>query len=240
MSDGKITLYNGVIKSNKIIEDLVNANLHYSLVSQVKILKTIDLNTWVLNNITGTGTSTFLSLCFGNGIYIAVSDDGNIYNSSNGTDWSLVYTRPSIPGSNPWGYPWSRSINKVIYSNRLRLFVAVADSANIITSPNGTNWTLHSISTGNFNDVIDNGTVLVAVGDTIVSSTNGILWTVRQGVVTAPSTDPISFGGVTWDGTKFIAAGSADFLAFFYVSTNLTTWTPTQDIGTDTICYDMA
>lgn len=84
-----------------------------------------------------------------------------------GSDWTI-----SNPGYPPlYGIAWSGTD-----------YVAVGNSGEIITSPNGTAWTSHASGTTNdLSGIAWSGTQFVAVGElgTILTSPDGITWTLR-------------------------------------------------------------
>ncbi len=95
-----------------------------------------------------------------------------------------AWTEVSIPGE-------TQRPQDIIYFNSL--FVAVGYDAEIITSPDGANWTLRSLLVNPvdpenpeylaaFRAVASDGSKLVAVGDNglVASSTDGTTWTVTQ------------------------------------------------------------
>lgn len=84
------------------------------------------------------------------------------------------------------------------------LFVAVTDGATtsaILTSPEGTNWITHDAGGELLNGVADGGGLFVAVGSSIVSSTDGISWTNRAGGF------GITLFSVCYGNGRFVAVG---------------------------------
>ena len=110
-----------------------------------------------------------LSVCYGNGKFVAVGWDGIVRVSNNAVNW----TEHSCPNRN-----WT----DVCYGNGL--FVAVADDGNtdkIMTSPDGINWTQRMAPSENllYSVCYGNG-VFAAVGRYCVHiSENGINWTTK-------------------------------------------------------------
>lgn len=100
-------------------------------------------------------------------------------------------------------------------------FLAVGNQQGY-SSTDGITWSLFSISGGfNLQDIAWNGQIFVAVGvnganGSIVSSPDGITWTVRS----FPTTSRALYG-VVWGGDKFVAVGNELFLA----SSDGITWT---------------
>jgi len=89
------------------------------------ILTSPDGTAWTLRN---SGTSNDLrSVAYGNGLFVAVGEDGAILTSPDGASW----TQRTSGTSN--------RLRGVTYGNGL--FVAVGDRGAILTSPDGVNWT---------------------------------------------------------------------------------------------------
>lgn len=98
-------------------------------------------------------------------LVVAVGDNGAIYSSPDGTNWTR----------RPQGFStWFRS---VAYGQNL--FVGVGESGLVATSSDGLNWTRRtSGTTANLNRVAWVGGQCLAVGDggTIIRSSNGTTW----------------------------------------------------------------
>jgi hypothetical protein len=125
---------------------------------------------------------------------------------------------------NPFG-----TINRIIYSSGLGMFVGVGQYGYVITSSDGTTWTPKNLGGSDFNDIVDNGSMLVAVGDAglIATSTDGSTWSL-------PSTDMSSADklcSVIWDTTysRFITT-SYQGTSSFFTSEDGSVWT--HDDGT--------
>jgi hypothetical protein len=109
------------------------------------------------------------------------------------------------------------------------------------------NWTIRNVGGLNFSDVVDNGSLLVAVGDQglVATSIDGINWIFPP---TGIPTTGFSLTCVIWDSvnSRFITCCSTTSypLSFtFYTSTNGSTWVQTGDtisnLGTGQIvAYD--
>ena len=77
-------------------------------------------------------TSTWNSVAYGNGIYIAVSPGNKSAYSIDGINWTAV----TLPVSSTW--------NKIVYSSISEQFVAVSTDGDVIRTSNGTAWTTAS------------------------------------------------------------------------------------------------
>ena len=134
-------------------------------------------------------------VAYGNGVYVAVSSNGTMMSSVDAIDWNLVS-----------GLPVTSAFNSITYGNGTFVAVAGSVSNNILTSPDGANWTLQSgpSANGMFSITYGNGAfVAVALYGTIdlqvVVSTNGIAWySANSGAVN-------SWTSVTFGQGKFVA-----------------------------------
>jgi hypothetical protein len=150
---------------------------------------------------------------------------GNIQGATSANPDTYVGSKTTTPG-----VVWS------ITSNGGTTYVAVGDNGGVYYSLTGyNNWTVATIpgsaTTINFNEVVWNGSIFVAVGGVfststmyILSSTDGITWTQR---LNNTGTYSILYG-VAWNGSSFLAAG-AGFTAA--TSSDGITWTPFNVAG---------
>lgn len=192
------------------------------------ILTSGDGASWTART-SGISNSTFnkiRAVTYGNGTFVAVGETIPVLTSADGIGW-----RSQAGGGNfekVGGY----SLYSVAYGNGL--FVAVgytpigafgfnSRSGSILTSPDGANWTLSSLSASStrnsFTSVIfANGTFLVS-GDlgAILTSTNGITWTDRSPVGAVGDRKAIAFGG-----GSFVAVGNSGSILS---SADAVTWT---------------
>jgi len=153
---------------------------------------------------------------YGNGRFIAVGENGAIFTSSDGLNWSAPI---SVKGN---------TLNAVTSNDSL--FVAVGgdsfrgENGTILTSPDGVNWSEQfSPIPEALNGVTWNGSLFVAVGDsgTIITSPDGFSWT-EQNLEWS-----WHLNAVTWDGSRFVAAGYDDdaMTAIILTSPDGTNWT---------------
>jgi hypothetical protein len=119
---------------------------------------------------------------------VAVSESG-ARRSLDGLTWQAV----STPRTGLTGVTWTGSE-----------FVAVGLNGAVVTSPDGVTWTDHSIGDQvAANRVIWTGERLVAVGNNILTSDDGIAWHPWARQVTSAN-----LGGVAWNDSAFVAVGS--------------------------------
>ena len=103
-----------------------------------RVMTSSNGTTWTPHS-QGIEANNWISVCWSPelGLFVAVAYDGinnnRLMTSSNGTTWTSLLVQPS-------GINWGR----ICWSSELRIFVAVALSGQVITSPNGINWTFRS------------------------------------------------------------------------------------------------
>jgi len=121
-------------------------------------------------------TVAWTSVVYGNGVFVALGQDGSVMTSSNGIVW-ISQNSPMSSGS------------AVTYGNGI--FVAVAQSGlkRAMTSPDGVNWTLQNgLTTNQWVSVTYGNGIFVAVGvsgtnNKVMTSPDGVTWTARNGVI---------------------------------------------------------
>jgi hypothetical protein len=152
----------------------------------------------------------YLSVTFGNGLFVAVADDTStniVITSPDGITWT-----PRIAPNGSWF--------SVTYGNGIFVAVGNYGSASILTSPDGITWTARS-TTAFFSfsgtSVTFQNALFVAVGDEgkIISSPDGINWTLRSSI---PANN---FRGIGSGNGLFIAFGENILLT----SPDSITWT---------------
>lgn len=139
--------------------------------------------------------------------------------------------------------PQGNDLNDVHFGNGV--FVAVGQFGTILTSPDGTAWTVRaSGTTKTLHGVAFGNGVFVAVGEsgTILTSPDGIAWTARASGITDPH---IPLFGVTFGGGTLVSAltSGATFVAVGDEGTILTSsdgiaW-KTQISGTKSTLFDV-
>lgn len=112
-------------------------------------------------------SETLNGVAFGNGLFVTVGTKGAVLTSTNGLEWEAQTLTPE-------GRP---TLNGITFDQGL--FVAVSGDVNgsIWTSPDGQQWTNRGVDFGvSFMDVQANAGRFLAVGNTIMTSTNGVNW----------------------------------------------------------------
>lgn len=129
-------------------------------------------------------------VAWGAGQFVVVGEDGMIFVSPDGENWSR---RVSVTSSSLYALTWSGT-----------QFVAVGYRGAVVTSADGVTWSSQGSGTGeNLRAVAAGGGRIVAVGEAggIVTSMNGSGWTRRS------SDSPASLENVAWNGSRFVAVG---------------------------------
>jgi len=168
------------------------------------------------NTVMLTNTGNFLSITYGKGLYVAGSEYRTVWISSDGLNW----TNPA-PGLSIQPYVGDVS---VAYGNGV--FVGAAGyAADILTSPDGTNWTAQELYTNAFGSVyfrdiaFGNGRFVVVSEDAIATSADGTNWFFEE----------------SYHGLQSVASGNGIFVAVGYgaVSTSVdgTNWVHRNDAG---------
>ena len=126
---------------------------------------------------TSASDMTWVSVTYGNGLFVAVADSGGspvIMTSPDGINWS-GFNAPTV-------LAW----RSVTYGNGLFVAVAYTGSGNrVMTSPDGVNWTTRTSAADNtWRSVTYGNKLFVAVADSgtgnrVMTSPDGINWTIR-------------------------------------------------------------
>ncbi len=136
-----------------------------------------------------TGNFAGRGIAYGNGAYVAIFQDGNMYRSTDADSWTKV-TDPSLPAGDFRGISFGAGV-----------FVLVGYDGLIASSTDGISWTQRTSSTTNHLNTVEflNGSFYaVGYNRTIRQSADGITWnsiTVNAGI--GASTDyfnSISYG----------------------------------------------
>jgi len=130
---------------------------------------------WI--SCTSAADNQWRSICFGNGLFVAIANNGTgnrVMTSPDGVNWTI---RTSA-ADNQW--------NSVCYGNGLFVAVATNGTGNrAMTSPDGVNWTLRSSAADNqWASVCYGNGLFVAVAidgidNRVMTSPDGINWTSR-------------------------------------------------------------
>ncbi|MEP7155475.1 MAG: hypothetical protein ABI905_06860 [Betaproteobacteria bacterium] len=178
-----------------------------------------DAATWAAKS-TGTVSDLYSITTPGNGAFAAVGAAGTIALSSDGLTWSL-------PTSGT-----TKNLYAATYGSAK--YVAVGEGGTVLNSTDGSTWTavtsgttsnLRGVTFGAINTTTGTGStavttttnIFVAVGDagTVITSNDGITWTVRT-PISAARMNAVSFGG------QFVAIGNGGVI---YTSADGTAWT---------------
>ena len=124
---------------------------------------------------TASQANTWRSVAYGNGTFVAVSEDGTnrVMTSTDGITW----TARTAAAANDW--------YSVCYGNSLFVAVSLTGTNRVMTSPDGITWTSRSAAASNFwiSVCYGNGTFvavsITGTGNRVMTSTNGTTWTSR-------------------------------------------------------------
>lgn len=144
---------------------------------------------------------------------VAVGQNGNIYISTNASNWTKVAS------------PVSTDLYDITFNNGI--FVAVGKDGVILKSSDGFVWTVANSSvTVNLRGVNFDGTRFIAVGDnsTILFSDNGLVW---ESVGNLTNTDP--FNNI--EGAPFLTGYGPEEMVPGVVSDNLSMYVKTRPSG---------
>lgn len=137
--------------------------------------------------------------------FLAIADNGLIWDSLNGTAW----TQRASTGF---------QLRKSIYVKALGLWIVGAVSGQILTSPDGINWTNRGIIGEARGFAYGNGIIVCITQGGIFTSTNGINWTSRTSSLSTHSSICFAAG-------KFVVGGADGTNARHAYSTNGIAWT---------------
>lgn len=145
-----------------------------------------------------------------------LATDGRVYVGGGGLEGNglwissdlKTWTRANLPAT------VGNSISSVAYENGT--FIAVSNT--IITSSDGISWTVADVPVTldhQYSAVTYGNGVYVVVGSNVdsaepvvLTSADGNVWTRQKAGVPAPADTYITFNGVAWNGTRFVAVGT--------------------------------
>lgn len=160
--------------------------------------------------------------------YVAVGEMGTIMTSTDGVSWT-------VQKSGAEKYRYRKTLTDVVWTGTQ--FVVTSTRGLILTSPDGIDWNVidFNTSTGFFNAINWNGSQLVTFINYFNSSrplvsTDGIDWTWGDSVSG-------QYYGIHWDGTQYVAVGSAGISGTGVVATSTDglTWT----VETNTLSHTL-
>jgi uncharacterized protein YjdB len=154
----------------------------------------------------------WFSVCYGNGLFVAVASNVNdtvdgkrIMTSPDGIQWTLR----NSPANNSW--------MSVCYGNNLFVAVAYDGLQRVMTSSDGINWSLRTSGDDTMSwNKICYGDKFVAVADsssddptkkTIMTSTDGVHWTMRESADNSMSLNTVCYGNNTYLALAYIGSG---------------------------------
>ena len=150
-------------------------------------------------------TNAFQGVCKWNGLYYIAGDNGLIYRSSNGTNWTRIIT------------PTTNTLSGL--ASFVGGIVAVGSKGTILFTQDGSNWS--SIPSGTTNWLykvryLNTNFVIVGNNGTLLTSVDGVNWTRQTTGVSKWLTDVVYLKGT------YYAVGTQGAFLF---STNLVNWT---------------
>ena len=173
LSNVVTTFFDGLIAVGETRVDTVTGSI---LATYVMI--STDGDNWTNVNL-NLGSVVLRTLAYSSDLMVTAGDNGSIYYSSNGLNWTLNV----ISNTN--------TINASVYANGK--FILVGDNGTILTSTDGLTWvdaTDSSITTNNLYTIIFDGTYFYTAGDgaTILQSSDGATW-LDTSYIGQPSSD---------------------------------------------------
>jgi len=155
---------------------IVNGNSRFvAVAADGEVMTSSNGENW--NQETTPSANWWTSVTFGNGLFVAVTDDpvgSQVMTSSNASTWTLRTT----PIDNSW--------KSVTHGNGL--FVAVSSTGagdRVMTSPNGITWTIRQSAADNDWYSVTHGNGLFVAGawsgnaNRVMTSPDGVTWTIR-------------------------------------------------------------
>ena len=222
-----------------------------------RVVVSTDAKNWNVVQLPAQYATSTYDIIFHNGMFIVTGDDGYIWTSSDGLNWTLQSTDTTS------------TLYSIIYANSEFIVAGGFDGA-ILTSPDGITWkTVYSTTLSNsyFGGIAYGSNGLVAFEkdyEKLFKSTNGTTWTNVSSPISSPSciayghgeyvlfgnnhnycevsSDGINWSeetvgaqnihGVIYDGREFIAYGGGSIIS----STDGISWTAIAD----SLDYDMS
>lgn len=152
------------------------------------------------------------------GLWVTAGDGGLIYTSADAVTWT---NRPTGTSANLTHIHWNGS-----------LFVAVCDSiTSVLTSTNGTSWTLRSLPTESLNQgrtglTFGNGVWVIQIeSSATITSSDGLSWQWNPTIATMGA---VSTRGLIFTGTNFVTVTYPN--NDIYQSSNGVSWTKVGNV----------
>lgn len=187
--------------------------------------------------LTPPTTDWLEAVAAGNGVAVAVGDNGAIYRSTNGLAWSrqadvasgawlsgvafgggafVAVGETGVILRSPDGETWSRrtsgtsvDLARVVYGDGR--FLAVGSSGAVLVSPDGLSWSA-DVSTGVTNSLytaaMPRGERLAAGSGTLLLRQPPFGWLDQTSVDFSPLPAPVwTYAAVAWDGVRYVVGG---------------------------------
>jgi hypothetical protein len=172
----------------------------------------VDGINWVAQTTDASANQSWGSICFGNGLFVAVSASGttnSIMTSSDGVNW-IVRRSPN-----------TNTLREVAFGNGVFVAVASTGSSRVIKSTDGINWTQISADTYSWYGITYGNNTFVITGDNGygISTNNGDSWTLGATPVTN------EWRAVTYGNGLFVAISRIGTGNRVMTSPNGSTWT---------------
>jgi hypothetical protein len=200
-----------------------------SWLSLVPGTKAADTSDFWFARFQSVTTADLTAVAYGNGLFIAMVEDGSALLSTNGANW----TAANATGANTY-------FEAMTFGGGV--FVAAGDSGVLATTTNGLSWSTRTpVGTeANFFDVTYGAGHFVAVtfDGQFVTSSDGKEWSVQNSgdLPTLQALQSITYG----NGLYVITGRTvAPIRPIIYTSADLTSWTP-RDPGTTNSLFDVA
>lgn len=172
-------------------------------------------------------SGSWRSVVFGNGIYVAVSNDGKCVISTDG----ILWTQSICPNRNWQSVTFGKGIFVAVANAGVGLNGSTPTTELVMTSSNGINWTItNAINSSAWTSVIYGMDIFVAVSSTIypglcnvMKSSDGILWSPDcVGVHSGVGWNNVTFGSPS----RFLISSYAGTTAIMTKRSTSLSWLP--------------
>ncbi|PWK13487.1 cadherin-like beta sandwich domain-containing protein [Tumebacillus permanentifrigoris] len=167
------------------------------------VVTSVDGVTWTSTSL---GSSTLYAVKYAGGMFLTSGGAGKLFTSANGTSWTNQATGTA------------NDLNGIAFANGL--YVVAGDKI-LLTSTDGSAWTTRTLPVGASTQTLygvsygGNKFVAVGAGDTIVSSTDGVTWSLETS-----SSAGTTLLGASSGGGKWVTVGTSGFLQTQAMSSN--------------------
>jgi hypothetical protein len=173
---------------------------------------------------TSAADNTWQCIAYGNGLFVAVSSTGEgnrVMTSSDGTTWD---SRPSA-ADNSW--------LSVTYGNGLYVAVSASGANRVMTSSDGTTWASRSSPSQQWSGVTYGNGLFVAVApdDKVMTSSNGINWSLQTSAVNN------QWASVIYGSGLFVAVSRTGRVMTSFDGTVWASQTSAADNQWQSVCY---